>query len=110
MRSVVQKREQPEKQASARLARSHAATPGPNLHSHPILHLQDTIGNRAVQRMLRAQAEKSNAKSAGTASSRFPDVASQIPVIRDRQSVAPTDPLLNAPEAIHDHGAEGGAE
>ena len=45
MRTFAQKQNQPQKQLSSSLARSNTATSEPNLQSHPILHLQRTIGN-----------------------------------------------------------------
>ena len=69
--SSAQKQNQPQKRVSSSLARSNTATSGPTLHSHPILHLQGTIGNQAVLRMLQADAEEPEAGLTETASPRF---------------------------------------
>jgi pyruvate-formate lyase len=53
MRTFAQKQNQPQKTESSSLARPNAATPRLNHRAELILHLQHTMGNQAVQRMLR---------------------------------------------------------
>jgi len=57
MRAFAQKRSQLPKPASSSRARPDMATPGSVRRAPSIPHLQRTIGNQAVQRMLRSQAE-----------------------------------------------------
>jgi hypothetical protein len=68
MRTFAQKRNQPQKPASSSLARANMATLGLDHREHPFLHLQRTIGNQAVQRMLQTNAEELKAGLNGTAS------------------------------------------
>lgn len=58
MRTFAQKQNQPQKQVSSSFARSSMATSGPIHHKHPILQLQHTIGNQAVQRLLQTNAKE----------------------------------------------------
>src|SRR6266404_6010843 len=57
----------PRKPISSRAARSSVATPRLNRHSHPILHLQRTIGNQAVLKMLRSRPEQPEVRLTSTA-------------------------------------------
>ena len=57
MRTVAQKQNQPQKQVSSSFARSNTAILGTNHHANPLLHLQRTIGNQAVQRVVQTNAE-----------------------------------------------------
>lgn len=52
MRTVASKQNQPQERASSSTAPSNVATPGPVHREHPLFHLQRTIGNQALQRML----------------------------------------------------------
>src|SRR5262245_51030900 len=52
MRTFAQKQNQPQQQASLNLSKSSAATSLASQEIHSILHLQRTIGNRAVLRFL----------------------------------------------------------
>jgi hypothetical protein len=54
MRIFAQKQDLPHKPLSSILARPDRTIPGSAQHEHPILHLQQTIGNQAVQRLLQA--------------------------------------------------------
>ena len=65
MRNFAQKQNQPQERVSPSLARSNTATSGPIHHTHPILHLQRTIGNQAMQRLLRAKSGDLNAGNSG---------------------------------------------
>jgi hypothetical protein len=58
MRTFAQAQNQPQKQLSSSLARSSTALLGPDHHANPLLHLQRTLGNQAVQRMLQTHAEE----------------------------------------------------
>ena len=80
MRTFAQKRNQPQKQVSPSLARSNTTAPGLHHRADLILHLQRTIGNQAVQRMLQTNAEELKAGLPGTASPRFEHDFSRIPI------------------------------
>jgi len=80
MRTYAQKQNQPQERASASLARSNTATPAPKYRVHPILQLQRTNGNQAVQRMLRTESEEFNAGSTSTASPRIGHDFSQVSI------------------------------
>ena len=80
MRTFAQKQKQPQKPVSSSLARPHMATLGPDHREHPILHLQRTIGNQTVHRMLQTNTEELEAGLTGMASPRFGHDFSQIPI------------------------------
>jgi hypothetical protein len=65
MRTFAQKQNQPQERVSPSLARSNTATSGPIHHTHPIVDLQRTIGNQAMQRLLRARSGDLNAGNSG---------------------------------------------
>jgi Domain of unknown function (DUF4157) len=68
MRAYAQKQNQLQKPVSSSLARHNMATLGPDHSKHPLLHLQRTMGNQAVQRMLQSHPEERKAGLSGTAS------------------------------------------
>jgi hypothetical protein len=80
MRTFAQKQNQPQKPVSSSLARPNLATHGPTHREHPLLHLQRTIGNQAVLRLLQTNAEELKAGLTGTASPSFEHDFSRIPV------------------------------
>jgi hypothetical protein len=80
MRTFAQKQNQPQKPVSSSFARSNTAILGPNHHVNPLLHLQRTIGNRAVQRTLRTSGDELKAGLNGTASPLFRHDFSRIPI------------------------------
>ncbi len=67
MRMFVRRQDQPHERASSRSAPSHAASCGPVHYSAPLLHLQRTIGNRAVHRMLETGAVAHDTRAAHAA-------------------------------------------
>src|SRR5512139_69619 len=82
MRTLAQKQDQPSRRISSNRARSNMAASGPNHHTHPVLHLQRTIGNHAVLRMLQTHAEERDVGSTSTAASRFAHGFSPNPLHR----------------------------
>jgi len=61
----MQKQHQSQQSLATRDARSDRATPGPaHYNEHPLLQLQHTIGNQAVQRMLQARAGEQSSRAA----------------------------------------------
>lgn len=105
MRTFAQKQHQPQKQVSSSLGRSNTAPTRPNLHSHPLLHLQRTIGNQAVLRLLQAKAEEPEVRLTAAASSLLGHDFSRIPVFSNRQSSAQTRPSVNILKDTHDQEA-----
>ena len=79
MRTYAQKHQQSQQGKSGDLARPSAAKRSHEVH--PILHLQRTIGNQAVLRMLQTHVEEPNVGLTTTASPRFRHDVSQIPYI-----------------------------
>jgi hypothetical protein len=55
MRTLAQRQNQPEKPESSDFDQSHPAAPGPHYGPDIILHLQRTVGNRAVQQFLQTK-------------------------------------------------------
>lgn len=55
MKTGTQKQDQSQKEDSSDLARSNRTMPEPAFPSRPILHLQRTIGNQAVERLVQVQ-------------------------------------------------------
>jgi hypothetical protein len=71
MKAFAQKQNQPQRQVLSTLARSNATTPEPNHCIHHTLLLQRTIGNLAVQRLLRTPTEGHEVGLTSPAASRF---------------------------------------
>ena len=78
MRTYGQKHQQSQQGKSGDITRPRAAARSREVH--PILHLQRTIGNQAVLRMLQTQAEESNVKLTAAASPCFRHDFSHIPI------------------------------
>ena len=108
MRTFAQKQNQPQKQASSRLARSHVATPGPLHHANPTLLLQRTIGNQGVQRLLEANTKDAKGDSTTTETARFGHDFSRIPVYATTpiSSVFPLHTGITKAEGKPGSGAE----
>lgn len=68
MRVFAQKQNQPQQKSSATPTRSNRSAPAPRHEAKPLLHLQRTIGNQAVLRLLRASANRLEASSDNEAS------------------------------------------
>src|SRR5215212_1314671 len=80
MQTFAQKQNQRQRRVSSNLARSNKPTPEPHPRAPRILHLQRTIGNQEMQRMLQTQVEESIAGLTGMASPRFGHDFSRIPI------------------------------
>jgi hypothetical protein len=109
MRTFSQKQNQPQKQVSSSLARSNMATPGPALREHPILHLQRTIGNQAVLRMLQTHAEGAEEPGVGltaAASPRFGHDFSRIPIHPPTAGAIQTKLAINKPGDQYEQEAD----
>src|SRR5215471_20595370 len=104
MRTFAQKPKAPHQATPAkptRPARSHFGQ-SPELNS--ILHLQRTIGNQALQRMLQTHVEESEARSTAAASPRVAHDFSRIPA----HSHAGIQPklMVNMPGDIYEQEAD----
>jgi hypothetical protein len=80
MPTFAQKQNPPQKLVSSNLIRSKMSPSGSNHYTHPVLHLQRTIGNQAVQRMLQTHTEEPDVGLTAAASPRFGHDFSQIPI------------------------------
>ena len=78
MRVFAETQNRPQKQVSSSFARSKRAN-GPNYPADFSLHLQRTIGNQALVRMLQTRAEAAEVELTGTASARFRHDFSWVP-------------------------------
>ena len=94
MRTFAYKQDQPKERISSNLDWSNTAASGSAHRSahrtHPLLRLQRTIGNRAVQGLLRRAAEGLETDSAAKASTRFEhDVGPKPPYPTARTTIQP---------------------
>jgi bacterioferritin-associated ferredoxin len=78
--TVGQKQNQPQLQASSSPARSSAAVPTASHAVHPLLHLQRTVGNQTVQRLLCASTEDPQDGANASATSHFAQDLSHLPM------------------------------
>ena len=106
MQTFAQKQNQTQKSVSSNLAKSRTATPRLNHRADLILHLQRTIGNQAVQRMLQTNAEELEAGSAGTASPRLGHDFSQIPIHPPAAGAIQTKLAINKPGDEYEQEAD----
>src|SRR6266576_3005468 len=100
MRTFAQKENQPQKPVSSNLPGSRSTVPGLHHSADNILHLQRTIGNHAVQRILQTHAEEPNVRSATTASPRFSHDFCRAPLH------SPVGGAVQAKRAINEPGDE----
>ena len=80
MRTFAHKQKPTQPTKSSNSARSGRAYSAQSREVRSILHLQCTIGNHAVQRLLQSNAEELHAESATPASTRFGHDFSRIPL------------------------------
>jgi len=78
MRTFAHRQNQPGRHAARSLAQSKTAMSGPHPTAHPILYLQNAIGNQAVQRMLHTNAKKFEVGLAATATPCFEQDSGRI--------------------------------
>jgi hypothetical protein len=106
MRTFAQRQKQPQNRVSSSLARSHPAALGPDHREHPILHLQRTISNQAVQRMLQTHAQELEAGFTGMATPRFGHDLSRIPIHRRAAGAIQTKLAINEPGDSYEQEAD----
>ena len=80
MRTFAQKPKDAKQTKSAKSTKPNRALSGQSRAVQSILHLQRTIGNQAVQRLLQSNAEELQAGAASTASTRFSHDFSRISI------------------------------
>jgi Domain of unknown function (DUF4157) len=100
MRTFAQKPKATQQAASAKSTISGRAHFGQSREVNSILHMQRTIGNQAVQRMLQTNAEELKAGLIGTPLPHFGRDLSRIPMH------TPTAGTIQAKLAIHEPGDE----
>ncbi len=106
MRTCAQKQKQPQRRASFNLTRSKTAASAASHHVPPILHLQRTIGNHAVQRLLQSNTEEFEAGSATTASTRVAHDLSRIPAYPKVPMKAQTKLKVSTPGDVYEQAAD----
>lgn len=106
---VAPKQNQPQRRLSSNFTRPSAAEPAAG-KAHSFLHLQRTIGDQAVQRMLQANGEGLEAGSDASATTGFGHDFSRIPVYP--KALARLQPKLtvNTPGDIYEQEADRVAE
>src|SRR4051812_105377 len=106
MRTFARTRHQPPKPVSSNRFRSNTAISGSNPRSDSILHLQRTIGNQAVLRMVLANAEEANVSSASAASRRFVHDVSRIPIHPPAEGAIPPKLAIDEPSDAYEQEAD----
>jgi hypothetical protein len=106
MRSFAQKPKASQQSESARSSMPGRAHSGQSLAVSSILHLQHTIGNQAVQRLLKPRTEDLKASSASSASAGLVYDFSRIPVHSSTRSNIQPKLKVNAPEDIYEQEAD----
>ena len=106
MRTFEQKQHCSPKRVSSSIARPNRATPGPTHREHPILHLQRTIGNQSVQRILQRDAEELEAGLTAKTSHRFGHDFSGIPLHPPAAGTIQTKLAINKPGDEYEQEAD----
>jgi hypothetical protein len=110
MRGFAHEPKATQQTASARSTMSGRTHFGQSREASSILHLQRTIGNRAVPRLLQANAEEPEAGSTATPSTNFVRDFSRIRVdVNDPTNISPRK-KVNGPAGTHEQEADRVAE
>jgi Domain of unknown function (DUF4157) len=104
MRTHVQKDQQSQQGKSGHLVRPIAAERSHEVH--PLLHLQHTIGNQSVRRLLLAKPNDRKAVSDTAASDRFGHDFSRIPLHAKSSVKIQSKLAINAPGDIYEEEAD----
>src|SRR5438132_13533122 len=102
MRTFAQKPKTTQQTTPAKSTPTSQAHFGQSREVNSIIHLQRTIGNQAVQRMLQTDAEEPEAELTGTASPRFGHDFSRVPVHSKRPLGLQTKLRVNEPADIYE--------
>ena len=106
MRTHAQKQNKPQQQSSHNIRRSSAKPLAASPIAHPILHLQRTIGNQAIQRLFRANAECLEVGSDTSAITRFAHDFSRTPVSPEASVKLQAKLTINTPGDIYEREAD----
>ena len=106
MRTFAKKPKATQQTTSAKSTIPSRSLPRQNRDIHPILHLQRTIGNQTVQRLLHSKTEDLEASSAINTSTRFALDFSQIPVHANADSNLQPKLKVNAPGDKYEQEAD----
>jgi hypothetical protein len=106
MRTFAQKPKAPQQAKPAKPTIRGRAHFGQTHEVNSILHLQRTIGNQAVLRLLQANAEERNTGSATTASTRFAHDFSRIPIHPPGAGAIQTKLMVNTLGDIYEQEAD----
>jgi hypothetical protein len=106
MRTFAQKQNQLESRVSSNLVRSDRAKPGLHNRAGHIMHLQGTIGNQALQRLLKTQDGPLEVDSAKTASAPFTQVSGRMPMQPAAERATQTNPASKPFEKQFGHRVE----
>ena len=106
MRTFAQKPKAPQQATPAKSTVPGRAHFRQSHEVNSILHLQRTIGNQAVQRLLQANAEELKAGLTGTAPPRFWNDFSRIPIHPPAAGTIQTKLAISKPGDEHEHEAD----
>lgn len=106
MRTFAHTQRPAQEARSASSARPGRAFSGQSREVSSILHLQRTIGNQAVQRLLQANAEKLEAGSTTTASTRLLHDFSRIPLYAKAHTGIQPKLTISTPRDIYEQEAD----
>lgn len=106
MRIFAQKQDQSQRRAAFNLTKSNVLTSSVTRRAHPILQLQRTIGNHAVQRLLRSNPAGPDVDSNPAATTRFAFDFARIPVSPNVQVQPPGKLTINTPGDKYEQEAD----
>src|ERR1051326_1686373 len=106
MRTFAEKPKTTQQTTPAKTTIPGRAQVGQSPDMRPILNLQRTIGNQAVQRMFQNHAEEPDARSTAAASPRFAHDFSRIPVHAPAAGVIQAKLTVNTPGDIYEQEAD----
>jgi Domain of unknown function (DUF4157) len=106
MRTLTQRQKQPRQRGSSSLTKLHIAAPTVSHQVHPILHLQRTFGNQAVQRLLQAIPDDFEAHSHTNEVARFAHDFRRIPGHPKSLASLQAKLRVSSPGDIHEQEAD----
>jgi hypothetical protein len=106
MRTFTEKPKEPQQGTSAKPTLPSRTHRRQSYAVNSIFHLQRTIGNQAVQRLLEHKAEELKARSATTISTRFAHDLSQIPVHHRSSEIVQAKLAVSSPADIYEQEAD----
>lgn len=106
MQTFAQARDQLQRQASRNPVRLNAVPSGSDYRTQPILELQRSLGNRAVQRLLGTNAQELGEGSSTTAVRRFTPAVSRASVVAQAPVKIQHKLAVNAPGDVFEQEAD----